>query len=149
MRISLEIPGGPLDVVISGYKKEPFIEMGWWTVGGRKLLVSSRQGQPWALTGEGRPATQKRHEAFPLPPRSMREAFRAFLRKQCRPGDAVDAFSTDRHEGNGCRWGWDDCASWAYRTPNDGAGRLVADDAVKWMRQQAQAVGMSITMEGS
>ena len=149
MRISLEIPGGPLDVVISGYKKEPYIETGWWTVGGRKLLVSSRQGKPWALTGEGMPATQKRHEAFALPPRSMREAFRAFLRKTGNPGETVDAFLTDLHGGNGCKWGWDDCATWKYWTPNDGDGRLIADDAVSWMRQQARAVGMSITIENS
>ena len=144
MRISLEIPGGPLDVVISGYKKQPSVETGWWTVGGRKLQVSRRQEGSWTLTGTGLPAAKQKGDTLPA---SLRTAFRAFLRKHCEPGEVVRAASTDLNDGNGCRWGWSDCESWSYQTPNDGSGRLVAADAVAWMRQQARAVGMSITTE--
>lgn len=148
MRIQLDIAGGPLDVVVTGYVREPYVELAWWTVGGRRLQVSRRgEGEPWRLTGHGGPAKAERR--FDLPPANVRRAFRDFLRSCCKPGEEVDPYSTDHGRLMGLRWGWDDCAWWTWSTPNDGQGRLPKAQAVAWMRDQARAAGVRIREEGA
>ena len=146
MRIALDIPGGPVDVVVTGYERQPAVELAWWTVGGRRLQVSRRgEGQPWRLTGYG--AAARREQAFDLPPASVRRAFRDFLRSVCTAGEEVDCYATDHGRSTGLRWGWDDCEWWKWRTPNDGYGTLPKSRAVAWMRDQARAVGVRIKLD--
>ena len=146
MRIQIDIPGGPLDVVVTGYERQPCVDLAWWTVGGRRLQVSRRgEGEPWRLTGHSGPA--RREHLFNLPPANLRRAFREHLRSNWRPGEEVDAYVTDHGQIRGLRWGWDDSAWWKWSTPDDGRGTLPKSDAVAWMRDQARAVGVRIKLD--
>lgn len=142
MRIQLEIPGGPIDVGVTGVESSAVSVTAWWTVGGRKLQVQNVLDGAWQLTGRGRPATRERQES--LPPASVRRAFRAHLRKY-PAGTVVDPYIQDKAYKTGAvSWGWDDASRWCWTAPDDTFGDLRADAAVRWMRDQARAVGLTL-----
>lgn len=144
MRITLSIAGGPIQITVGALRTSAHVNTAWWTVGGRRLQVSQAGEGEWKLTGNGLDARQER--LFDVPPANVRRAFREFLRTKCAAGSTVDPYATD---GGGfgrdtIGWGWDDCASWKWHTPNDGSGWLPKDRAVRWMRDQGRASGIHI-----
>lgn len=155
MRATLAILGGPVQVTLTRVaESSEGTWLGYWRVGDRYLQVRRNRylegDDLWHLTGNGHDALRTRLPEKQFPTARVRQAVRDQIRRYAgTQNEPVQAGVLDhQNRAAGFGYGWDDAITWNWWDGDQG-GTLIEVQVVPWMRDQARAIGATITHEFS